>query len=480
MHTDRALSRLPLYSQSLDWKAFHRQWPAPDVFAETVSRWPQDRIRAFQNERFLEVVRTAWENEFYKARWSDAGLQPEDIRSIDDITKLPVFNSEDIKDDHARHPPFGSLNGNVRERLSRQPLKVQTSGGTTGKPRPTLSSPLEWEINALTTARGLYAMGARPGDIMQIPATCSLANLAWCTYKGCHDYLGVLPLTTGSGVVTPSHKQLELAFDWGTNLWVSFPEYLTQLAKVARETLKRDVRELDTKFVLSFLGADVDNALRRQLEELWGCPVYDNYGTNEMGMGAFECTCQNGLHIMEDCLHLEVLDVDTGLPVPDGQPGNLVATLLHRHLPPLIRYNVRDLVSIVSDSTCDCGSNLRRMSKLLGRSDDMVKLRGVNIYPLACLGAVRSDARTTGEWICLLDRTEKDGVLREDMTVRIEVRSSATDLDGLTEHLQRRLHNDLGLKVGVELAPEGSLAELANLGREGKPRRLLDRRHAKH
>jgi len=472
-------SRLPIYHQSIDWDDLYRKFPVPDVFEQTVYRWPRERIREVQNQRFLEVVNSGWQNEFYRSRWSSAGIEPGDIRSLDDIARLPTFSSADIKADQADHPPFGTIHGNVREYMKTRPIKAQTSGGTTGRPRPTLNGPVEWELNGLTAGRGLYVMGARPGDVMQIPATCSLANLGWCIYKGAHDYLGVMPLTTGSGVVTSSRRQLEIAFDWGTNLWVSFPEYLTQLAKVCRDELKRDVRELGTKFIASYLGPDIDNALRLQLEALWGCDVFDNYGTNEMGQGAFECRHKAGLHIMEDTVYFEIVDVDTNEPVPTGQTGNLVVTILHRHLPPLIRFNVRDLERIVSEETCACGSNFRRMDKLLGRSDDMVKLRGVNMYPMACLPAVKSDPRTTGEWICVVDRTERDGVIRDEMTVRVEVQRGVTALDGLADHIARRLNDDLGVKVAVELCEEGALAEVANLGREGKPRRLLDRRFKK-
>jgi phenylacetate-CoA ligase len=182
---------------------------------------------------------------------------------------------------------------------------------------------------------------------------------------------------------------------------------------------------------------------------------------------------------MEDCIYLELEDIDTGKPVKDGETGNMVVTILHRHLPPVIRYNVRDLARIVSKESCACGSCFKRLDKFLGRSDDMVKLRGVNIYPMACLPAVKSDPRTTGEWICVVDRSERNGVIRDDMTVRVELLRDAKSTDGLQEHLEKRLQSDLGVKVAVELVPEGSLAEAANLGREGKPKRLFDRRFAK-
>jgi len=198
-----------------------------------------------------------------------------------------------------------------------------------------------------------------------------------------------------------------------------------------------------------------------------------------MGGGAFECQAQDGLHIMEDCIFVEIEDVETGKPVADGGTGNMIVTILHRELPPVIRYNIRDLARILSNEPCSCGGCFRRMDKFLGRSDDMVKLRGVNIYPMACLSAIRSDPRTTGEWICVVDRHEADGVARDDMVVRAEVLHAVTDVGGLRERLEERLKGDLGIKVAVELVEEGSLAEIANLGREGKPRRLLDRRFTK-
>jgi phenylacetate-CoA ligase len=472
-------STLPIYHTSLDWDAFFAEYPVPDVFERTVYRWPRDKLRAFQNRRFMRLVEIGWKNEFYRRRWEAAGVKPGDIRSIDDIARLPSYTSDDVKTDQQENPPFGLFHGAGRGLLKSMPLKVQTSGGTTGKPRATLYGPVDWEMNGLTLARAMYIQGVRPGDVVQIPATCSLANLGWCVYKACHDYLGVLPLTTGSGIVTSSRRQVEIAFDWGANVWCSFPEYFTQLAKVSRDELGRDIRELRTKSLHSFLGPDIDNSLRKQLEELWGCDVYDLYGTNEMGGAGFECGHKNGVHVMEDCIFLELEDVETGQPLEEGETGNMVVTILHRDLPPVIRYNVRDLARIVSSETCECGSSFKRMDKFLGRSDDMVKLRGVNVYPMACLPAVKSDPRTTGEWICVAERLTDKGVIRDAMTVRVEVLRGVESVAGLKAHLEKRLQGDLGVKVAVELVEEGALAEVTNLGREGKAKRLLDRRFLK-
>ena len=257
---------LPIYHRSIDWDALYKRYPVPDVFAKTRWKWSADEIRKFQNEQFLDLMKTGWQNGFYKRRWQAAGLEPGDIKSIDDIVKLPTFDSADIKKDQEENPPFGLINGNVDEILKTQPLKLQTSGGTTGKPRPTLYAPLEWELNGLTIARVFYICGVRPGDRLQIPHTCSLGNAGWCAYKGTHDYLGALPITTGTGAVTSSRRQIEIAQEWGTNVWYVRPEYATQLAKVARDELKFDVRDLKTKFLGCGLGPDTENTFRNQLK----------------------------------------------------------------------------------------------------------------------------------------------------------------------------------------------------------------------
>ena len=471
-------SKLPLYYKSLNWESFFEENPAPDVWYEHVFlKWSKDQIRAYQERRFLEIMKLGWKNRFYQRLWGEAGIEPGDIQGLDDLEKLPIFNSEDVKKSIEDHPPFGEVCGiDPMEYIKQVPLKIQTSGGTTGAPRPTLFGPADWELNGLTTARHLYVQGGRPGDVLQATATLSFANFGWAYYQAAHHYLGMLPITTGSGVVTPTRKQLEYAMALGTNIWASFPEYFTQLAKVAQTEIGQDIRQLlKTKMLVSYLGPDLDNSLRRNIEELWGCPVYDNYGTHETNVCAFEGQEQDGLYIMEDLAYMEFLDSETMKPVPTGEAGDMIFTHLHRQIPPLIRYNLRDLGRIKYEGQGPSGSNFRRMDKFLGRSDQMVKIRGVNIYPMACLSAIRSDNRTTGEWICIPQRIEQNGVLREEMIVKVEVRADAGSWDGLQDHLERRLKEDLGIKTPVVLVQEGQIPE-TNVGKEGKPQRLLDQR----
>ncbi len=299
---DGQQTSLPLYHKAIDWNWLYSEFPVPDVYARTVYRWPAERVRELQNRRFLALMEVGWKNGFYQRLWKKAGLAPGDIGSLDDIIALPTFNSDDIKNDQAEHPPFGLLPGyaSLAEHLQSVPSRLQSSGGTTGKARYTLQGIVENEVNSISAARGLYLQGVRPGDILQIPATNSMASLPWAYSKACNEYLGVLPVTTGSGVVTPTRRQLEIAFDIGVNCWMSFPEYLTRLAQGARDEFGRDVRELKTKMITTFLGPDTEGTLRAHLESLWGCPVYDNYGVNEVGHGALECSHRKGLHFMED------------------------------------------------------------------------------------------------------------------------------------------------------------------------------------
>jgi len=456
--------KLPVSHFGLDWPSFFAKYPLPDVFAETVFLWGRGQIRDLQSARFKEVIELGWANSFYRKLWEAAGIQREKVRSIEDIASLPTFNTDDIKKDQDEFPPFGSITGVGPRDLGAEPMKVQTSGGTTGKPRPTLFGHAEWELNGLSTARGLYIQGARPGDVLQVPATCSLANLGWGVYKACHDYLGVMPLTTGSGLVTPTRRQLEMAFDYGTNIWMSFPEYFSQLAKVCKTELNRDFSEMNCKFIATFLGPDTEGTLRQHLQGLLGTKVYDNYGINEIALGSFECSHQNGLHIMEDLFLFEIVDTETGEPLPDGETGNIVVTSLCRSIPPIIRMNTRDLGRVIGTEKCECGSHFRRMDHFLGRSDDMVRMRGVNIYPMACLAAVKSDERATGEWLCVAEKTESNGVIGEKLTVRVEVRRDASSRDGMLERLERRLKEDLGIRVALELVDEGELAPRIGVG----------------
>lgn len=466
---------IPYYCKAIDWDALIRDYPPPPDFQRVSAGMSDDELRALQNARFMERVGEAWEVPFYRDRWRAAGLEPGDVRSLEDIEKIPAFTSDDLKQALVDRPPFGSHLPFGREGLGTRPLKIQTSGGTTGIPRVTLFDAMALEVQGIQTARALYAQGSRPGDVVQITYTNSLANSAWCALNGILNWLGAVPMTTGTGQVTSSERQLEYAREWGTTAWFSRGEYLARLVEVA-EKAGIDLRSLPTRQIHSFLGPDTEGALRGQLEEAWGVPIYDNYGTHEIGLVGFECRCKNGMHVNEDTVFIEFADVDTGAAMPLGSRANIVATSLHRNVPLIIRYNLRDLMIGYKRERCACGLRTMKLSPFLGRSDEMVKLRGTNVYPLACQGAVTADPRTTGEFICVAHFVGEGVTRREDITVRIERRSAEVDAEALARDMAQVLHKDLGVRVGVEITEPGSLAQYTGLGTNNKAKRLLDLR----
>ena len=469
------MSEIPYYWKSVDWDALMRDYPPPPHFAGGVGRLSADALHALQEQRLMARVGEAWQVPFYRDRWRAAGLAPGDVRSLDDIERIPSFTSADLREAISAAPPFGSHHPLGRADFARQPIKIQTSGGTTGLPRVTLFDPIAWEVQGIQAARAFYAQGARPGDIVQVPYTNSLANAAWCATTGLHHWLGCVPVNSGSGAVTPSERQIEYALAWGVNGWFIRGVYAARLAEVAAAS-KIELRQLPTKFLHSYLGPDVEGLLRRRLEDAWGAPVYDNWGTHEIGLVAFECALKDRKHISEDTVYIETVGVDDGKKLPSGAKGSMVVTSLHRSVPPIIRYDLRDVMVLSEREECACGLATRKLGTFLGRADEMVKLRGTNVFPMACQTAVQKDLRTTGDFICVAFHVGEGLGRREEMTVRVERRSADIDAGVLAEDLRRALHRDLGVRVDVEIVEPGSLAVHTRMGGEGKPRRLLDLR----
>ena len=463
------------YWQSLDWAALTKAYPPPGLFETTTGRLSADEMRALQNTRFLERVADAWKLPFYRGRWRAVGLEPGDIRSIDDIEKIPAFTSDDLKTAIESAPPFGSHQPGSPEYLSEAHVRILTSGGTTGLPRVTLFDAHALEVQGIQSARAFWAQGLRPSDIIQITYTNSLANAAWCTLQGAFHWIGAIPMTTGSGNVTSSERQLQYAKAWGTTAWFTRAEYLARLTEVARDT-GFDLHQLKTRQIHSHIGPDADGTRRKRLEEAWNAPVYDNYGTHEIGEIAFECREKAGMHISEDTVYIEITDIASGKALPLGETGNLIATSLYRSVPPIIRFNMRDLLAVYPREECGCGLCTHKLSNFRGRSDEMVKLRGTNVYPLACMEAVSRDPRANGEYICVVSNEGEGLSLREKFVVRVERKSTDVDAEVFRADMEAALHRDLGVRVDVEIADPGTLAIHTGLGAQNKTKRLLDLR----
>ncbi|MBI4192066.1 MAG: phenylacetate--CoA ligase family protein [Betaproteobacteria bacterium] len=474
MSADAEIKRMsreqpPYYWQSLDFARLMTDYPPPPAYFNTVYRMPRAQLRELREKRFMTQIARAREIPFYQRRWRETGLGAGDIRSVSDLTKIPPYTVHDIRDSIARNPPFGDFMGVSPEDGRRMPLVIQTSGGTTGLPRPMLYSPQDREIMAILGARRLTMHGVRPGDLVQVTRALGLANGGFHIREALWKYTGAVPVMTGSGNVTPTRRQIEIMRAWGVNVLIGFPAYLRHMALVARDELKIDPRSLGIRALDSNLGIED----RKPIEELWGAPCHDFYGAHESGMIAADCVYQNGMHIQEDAFIVEILDPVTGKPVPEGEKGNICITSLFKYSAPLIRYNICD-VSLIMPGTCACGSTLVRLEKIFGRSDNMLKLRGVNVFPEAIGALVAEEPRSTGEFFCIVDRVGAVG--RDEMTVLVEAADPSVDTRALHQDLERRLHDALAVKVLVKVVQRNELDQYTGVSQVTKAKRLLDRR----
>lgn len=461
--------QVPWYWRALDFEQLARDYPPPPNYFHTTYRMPRDQLRALQERRFLATVARGWEIPFFQRHWRKAGLEPGDIRSLEDLTKLPPYTVHDIRDSIERHPPFGDFMGISPEDGKRMPLVLQTSGGTTGLPRPMLYSPVDRETMAILGGRRFAMHGIRPGDMVLVTYALGLSNGAMAPREALWRYTGAIPVMTGSGATTPTRRQLELIQAWKINVILGFPAYLRHMALVARDELGIDVRTLGIRLIGTHLGMED----RAQIEALWDAPCFDMYGTHESGMLGAECSHQTGMHVQEDAFILEIADPETGRILPDGERGTVYITTLYKWGAPQIRFNVNDVSAFATDA-CPCGSTMRRLQRIFGRNDNMVKLRGVNVFPEAVGAVVAEDARSNGEYFCIVDRVGAAGT--DEMTVLVEALDTAADRSGMQADLERRMKEVLGVKVVVELHGKGALDRHTGTSQTSKVKRLLDRR----
>jgi phenylacetate-CoA ligase len=460
---------IPWYWKSLDFDQLTRDYPPPPDYFHTTAKIPRDQLRELQEKRFLKTMERGWEIPFYKRHWTNHGMEPGDIQGLDDLTKVPPFDVSHIRDSIARNPPFGDHLGLSPEDGKRMPLVLQTSGGTTGLPRPMLYAPQDRETMAILGGRRFAMHGIRPGDMVLITYSFGLGNGGMAPREAIWRYTGAVPVTTGSGAGTPTRRQIELIKAWKINVILGFPAYLRHMALVARDEMGIDPRSLGIRVIGSHLGMEK----RELIEELWGAPVFDMYGTHESGMLAAECRHQSGMHVMEDAFILEIADPDTGRILADGERGTIYITTLYKWGAPQIRFNVND-ISAYHTGSCPCGSTMRRFQRIFGRNDNMVKLRGVNVFPEAIGAALLEDKRSNGEYFCFVDQVGE--ALTEQMDVWVEV-LDGVDHDAFRKDFEQRLKEVLGVKVQVTPAGKGELDKHTGTSSTSKVKRLLDRRN---
>jgi phenylacetate-CoA ligase len=461
-------TRIPRYHDALDFEALWREFPpAPDFF-ETTWKMSRDELRALQNERFLRQVARAWQVPFYRRHWGGHGMKPGDIRSLDDLAAIPPFSVHDLREGANENPPWMDYIGIDPATDEPLPLILQTSGGTTGLPRPMIFTPRDREVMNIITGRRLYMQGVRPFDLVQVALSMGLTNGGVLAREGIWKYTGAVPVMTGSGAQTPTRRQIEILKAWKVKHLVGFPAYIRHMGLIARDELGIDPRTLGVKGLIVHLGSESRSAL----EALWGADVYDTYGCNECGTMAAECEHKSGMHIFQDAFVLEVNDPETMQPKAVGEKGVAVITTLFKHAAPMIRYNMNDITAMCAGE-CACGSQHPRIDGIHGRADNMVKLRGVNVFPEAIGSIVSQDARATGEYVCFLDRDDRG---RDEMTVQVEVLQGGDAFAPLETSMKTRLKEALGVTVAVKTVARGDLAQFTGLTETSKIKRLIDRR----
>lgn len=449
------------YQDAVDWPALAQAYPVGPAFLETYRQMPRERLRALQEQRLAAVLDTAAATPFYQRLWSSAGIDRRDLRGIDDLVHLPVIDKAMILADIEAHPPFGSLAQRVDR--PRGPAVLQTTSGTTGNPQPVLWGAWAREAQNALLGRAYRWLGVSADDVVHSVYGHGLVNGGHYIREAIVRYTDALMLSAGTGIETRSERQVQVMSQFGATVLVGFADYLRKLADVAQQAGL--LEQLRIRLIIGHLL----EGGREPLEQAWGgARAYNWYGVADTGIVASEGPARDGLHVWEDANVLEILD-ESGQPVAEGEQGDMVITSLCKSdLAPLLRFNTHDVSSILPGDGADA-LVFRRIAGLLGRSDNMVKLKGINVYPSAIGGMLGEVPGFTGEYVC---RRESDGH-GERLVVMVELLDPGSVTTGFVRDV---LASRLGVSVDVELLPPGATASVTGLHERQKPQRLVDAR----
>ena len=421
---------------------------------ETLSR---AEIKELQLKRLQATVAQCMHSPFYKKRFADSHIVPEDIRSLDDLRKIPFTTKQDLRDNY----PFG-LAAVPMEKV----VRLHSSSGTTGTSTVILHTQKDLDEWANAVARCLYMVGLRPGDIFQNSSGYGMFTGGLGFQYGA-ERLGMLTVPAAAG---NTKRQIKFITDFGTTALHAIPSYAGRLYEVMEE-MGIDPKR-DTKLHTLIIGAEPHSEeQRKRIEQMLGVKAYNSFGMSEMcGPGvAFECKEQNGLHIWEDYYIVEIVDPQTLEPVPEGEVGELVLTTINREAMPLLRYRTRDLTRILP-GTCPCGRQHIRLDRMKGRSDDMMILKGVNIFPIQVETVLLQFEELGNDYLITLTNEEANDL----MTVEVELKEFCDDyprLQALTKEITRQLKDEILITPVVRLVPKGSLPQ-----QDGKAVRVRDLR----
>ena len=419
---------------------------------------PRDEMRALQGERLVKLVKYVYDNvEFYRKRMDSVGVKPEDIKGIDDIVKLPYTTKDDLRDTY----PFGLFAAPKSDIV-----RVHASSGTTGKATVVCYTQNDINVWSDCVARCMTMAGVTRDDIIQIAYGYGLFTGGLGAHYGA-EKLGamVVPMSTGN-----SRKLTTMMVDFGATAIACTPSYLLHLSEVLRDEGLID----KIKLKAAICGAEPwTDKMRGEIESRLNITAHDIYGLSEiMGPGvACDCRYHKGLHICEDHFYPEIIDPKTLTPVADGELGELVFTTLTKEGIPLIRYRTKDLTSITHEA-CECGRTSARISRFKGRSDDMLIIRGVNVFPTQVEAALVNVEEVTPHYMMIVDRV--DNLDTVEIQVEIDAKYYTDEIRGiekLTKKIGTVIQQALGINAKIKLMGPGTLKRS-----EGKAVHVIDNR----
>ncbi len=419
----------------------------------------REELRKLQGERIRTMVERVYFNvPFYRRKLQDMGIEPGDIRTIDDLRKLPFTTKQDLRDNY----PFGLFAVPQQEIV-----RLHASSGTTGKSTVvgyTHNDILMWSE---VVARSLTMAGVTGSDIIQVAYGYGLFTGGLGLHYGAEKIgASVIPISGGN-----TKKQLQLMEDFGSTAIACTPSYAAYLGEAL---IEEKIDRKNIKLKAGIFGAEPwTEEMRAQIEQLLGLKAYDIYGLSEViGPGvSMECSCQNGMHIFEDHFIPEIINPETGELLPYGELGELVFTPATKEAMPLIRYRTRDLTRLHAEP-CQCGRTLVRMEKCVGRSDDMLIIRGVNVFPSQIESVLLEMNETKPHYLLVVDRENNLDVLEIQVEVEEQFFSDEVkELEGLRRRIQANIASLLGLSASIRLVEPGTIERSM-----GKAQRVLDKR----
>lgn len=429
------------------------------IWNRTKECMSRDQMRELQGERLKKLVHRVYHNTpFYRRKMQEMDVMPEDIKSVDDIVKLPFTTKQDLRDNY----PYGLFAVPMSEII-----RLHASSGTTGKPTVVGYTRKDLSIWAEMIARCLTAYGADSNDIFSVAYGYGLFTGGLGLHYGVEN-LGatVIPMSSGN-----TAKQVQLMHDFGPTAIASTPSYALYLAEAIADA---GIPRSELKLRLGIFGAEPwGESMRAEIEAKLGIKAYNIYGLSEiMGPGvSHECQYKNGSHIIEDHFFPEIIDPETFAQLPYGEMGELVFTTLTKEGLPLLRYRTKDLTSL-NDAPCECGRTSIRMGRIVGRSDDMLIIRGVNVFPSQVESVILELPEFEPHYMLIVERDNNMDKLQVQVEVREQYYSDEISrMLELKKKISHRLQSVLGISADVKLMEPRSIPRS-----EGKSKRVIDNR----